>query len=58
MDCTENISSIIVSSLVAGETCPRSCSLAAAVLLSPVYTAVTWQRGLHTTIFTIKTQQV
>jgi hypothetical protein len=25
--------------------CPRSCSLATAVVVSPVYTAVTWQRG-------------
>jgi hypothetical protein len=25
------------------ETCPQSCSLATAVVLSPVYTAVTWQ---------------
>jgi hypothetical protein len=32
------------SSVVAGETtCPKSCSLATAVILSPVYTAVTWQ---------------
>lgn len=43
MDQTENISSFILCSLVAGgETpCPQSCSLAAAVVLSPVYTAVT-----------------
>jgi hypothetical protein len=26
-----------------GQTCPQSCSLATDVLLSPVYTAVTWQ---------------
>jgi hypothetical protein len=37
-------SSIIACSLVAGEpTCPQSCPLATAVVLSPVYTAVTWQ---------------
>jgi hypothetical protein len=43
-DRTENISSIIACSLVAGETaCPQNCSLATAVVLSPVYTAVTWQ---------------
>jgi hypothetical protein len=34
----------ILRSLVAGEACPQSCSLAMTVLLSPVYTAVTWQR--------------
>jgi hypothetical protein len=39
----ENTSSIIVSSLIAGETmCPQSCSLAMALVLLPVYTAVTW----------------
>jgi hypothetical protein len=38
-----NVSSIIAWSLVAGGTCPQGCSLATAVLLSPVYTAVTWQ---------------
>jgi hypothetical protein len=43
MDCTGNVSSITAYSLVAWETCPQSCSLATAVLLSPVYTAVTWQ---------------
>jgi hypothetical protein len=32
-----------VCSLIAGETCPKGCSLAMAVVLSPVYTAVTWQ---------------
>jgi hypothetical protein len=26
-----------------GKTCPHSCSLATAVVLSPVYTAVTWR---------------
>jgi hypothetical protein len=30
-------------SLFAGETCPQSCSLAMAVVLSPVYTDVTWK---------------
>jgi hypothetical protein len=44
MDLTENVSSIIVCSLVEGESkCPQSCSLATAAVLSPVYTAVTWQ---------------
>jgi hypothetical protein len=43
-DRTENVSSIIACSLVAIETiCPQSCSLATAVLLSHVYTTVTWQ---------------
>jgi hypothetical protein len=43
-DRLENIYSIIVCSLVAGETTyPQNCSLATAVVLSPVYTAVTWQ---------------
>jgi hypothetical protein len=43
-DRTENLSSIIACSLVAGETtCSQSCSLATAVVLSPVYTAVAWQ---------------
>jgi hypothetical protein len=41
---TENISPIIVPSLVAGETTyPQNCSLSTAVVLSPIYTAVTWQ---------------
>jgi hypothetical protein len=41
---TENVSSIISRSLVAGETtCPQSCSLATDAVLSPVYMAVTWQ---------------
>jgi hypothetical protein len=43
MDRTENTATIIASSFVAGETCPQNCSLATAVVLSPVYTAVTWQ---------------
>jgi hypothetical protein len=44
-DPTETVSSIVACSLVAGViTCPQSCSLATAVLLSPFYTAVTWQR--------------
>jgi hypothetical protein len=43
-DRTENVSFIIACFLVAGETtCPQSCSLATAVVLPPVYTAVTWQ---------------
>jgi hypothetical protein len=43
MDRTENVSSIIICSLVTGETtCSQSCSLATAVVLSPVYTTVTW----------------
>jgi hypothetical protein len=43
-DHTANISTIIACSFVAGETmCPPSCSLATAVVISPVYTAVTWQ---------------
>jgi hypothetical protein len=37
-DCTEN-----ASSLVARETCPQKCFLATAIVLSPVYTAVTLQ---------------
>jgi hypothetical protein len=44
-DHTENVSSIIACSLVAGETkCPQSCSLATASVLSPVYTVVAWQQ--------------
>jgi hypothetical protein len=35
---------LLLFSLVAGEkTCPQSCCLATTVVLSPVYTAVTWQ---------------
>jgi hypothetical protein len=41
-DSTENVSSVITCSLAPRDTkCPQSCSLAAAVVLSPVYTAVT-----------------
>jgi hypothetical protein len=40
---TENVSSSIACSLVAAKNCPLSCFLAKAVVLSPVYTAVTWQ---------------
>jgi hypothetical protein len=41
---TEIISYIIACLLVTRETtCPQSCFLATAVVLSPVYTAVTWQ---------------
>jgi hypothetical protein len=43
-DSTENVSSIITCSPAAEETCPQSCSLVAAVVLSPVYIAVIWQR--------------
>jgi hypothetical protein len=44
MDHTENISPIIAPSLIAGvTTCPQNCSLSTAVVLPPVYTAVTWQ---------------
>jgi hypothetical protein len=40
----QKTSFIIECSVVAGETtCPQSCSLATAVVLSPVYTAVTCQ---------------
>jgi hypothetical protein len=42
-DPTENVSSIIACFLVTGETCPQSCSLAMAVVLSLIYAAVTWQ---------------
>jgi hypothetical protein len=42
-DHTENVSSIIACSLISGETCPQTCSLATAVVLSPVYAAVTWR---------------
>jgi hypothetical protein len=42
--CTENVSSIIEYSLVAGEaTCPQSCSVTMAVVLSLIYIVVTWQ---------------
>jgi hypothetical protein len=41
---TENVSSFIACSLISGETtCPQSCSLATAIVLSSVYTAVIWQ---------------
>jgi hypothetical protein len=44
MDRTENVSSVTACSLVAGETTsPQSSSLATAFVLSPIYTAVTWQ---------------
>jgi hypothetical protein len=44
MDLTENVSSIIACTHIAGETtCPQSCSLVTAIVVSPVYTAVTWQ---------------
>jgi hypothetical protein len=43
MDRTENLSSIIACSVVAGKTCPHSCALTTAVVLSLVYTAVTRQ---------------
>jgi hypothetical protein len=40
----EKISSIFACSLVARETtCPQSCSLVTAVVLSRVYTALSWQ---------------
>jgi hypothetical protein len=43
MHSTEHISFIIACSLVAGQTtCPQSCSLATILVLSPIYTAVTW----------------
>jgi hypothetical protein len=41
-DRTENVSSITALSLVAAEsTCPQVCSLATAVVLSPIYKTVT-----------------
>jgi hypothetical protein len=41
-------------SLVAGETtCPQSCSLATAIELSSVYTAVTWQLVWHFWVITL-----
>jgi hypothetical protein len=43
-DPTESVFSISTCSLVAGETsCPQSCFLATAAVLSTAYTAVTWQ---------------
>jgi hypothetical protein len=39
-DRTENVFSIITCSLVSGETCPQSCYLSMAVVLSPSYTPV------------------
>jgi hypothetical protein len=39
----KNVFSIITCFLVVGETCPQSCFLARAAMLSPVYTVVTWQ---------------
>jgi hypothetical protein len=44
MESTENLFSIIANFVIGGETtCPQSCSLAMDIVLSPVYTAVTWQ---------------
>jgi hypothetical protein len=42
-DRTENVCFNFARSLVDGKTYPQSCFLATAVVLSPVYTAVTWQ---------------
>jgi hypothetical protein len=39
----QKTSSFIACSLISGETSPQSCSLATAIVLSTVYTAVTWQ---------------
>jgi hypothetical protein len=47
-DSTENVSSITACYFVAGETaCPQSCSVATAVVLSPVYADVTSVMDLH-----------
>lgn len=52
MDCTVKISSTNAYSLLAKETtCPQSCLLAAAVVLSPVCTALTWQWDYMTCIY-------
>jgi hypothetical protein len=42
-DSKGNVSSITACFPIAGERCQQSCSLATDVLLSPLYTAVTWQ---------------
>jgi hypothetical protein len=59
-DRTVNISYIIACSLNAREAMyPQSCSLAVAVVLSHVYTAVTWQWVcLHVTVFEIPVASV
>jgi hypothetical protein len=51
-DRTTNVSPVIAFSLVARDTtCLQSCSLATAVVLSHVSTAVTWQWVYHATFF-------
>jgi hypothetical protein len=57
MDHTEKVSSIIAHSLTVrgNNMSTQSCSLATAAVLSPVYTAVTWQWGPHATILNSKT---
>jgi hypothetical protein len=50
MDNTENVSSTVACSLIAGETCSQSWSLGTAVVLSPVYAAANLVTGLHVTI--------
>jgi hypothetical protein len=40
---TAEKTSLVLFCALVGETCPQSCSLATAVVLFPVYTAVTWQ---------------
>jgi hypothetical protein len=56
-DCTENVFSIIACSLVARETkCPQRCSLATAVVLSPVHTSVTWKWVSTSPYYTTKTK--
>jgi hypothetical protein len=56
---TESVSYIVACSLVAEETtCPQSCSLAKAVVLSPVYTGVIWQRSTCQNILGIRQADV
>jgi hypothetical protein len=56
-DRIENVSSIIACSLAAGKTtCPQSCSIVTAVVLSPVYTAVTWHWVCMSQIYEVASQ--
>jgi hypothetical protein len=56
-DRTENVSSIIACSLVAGgRTCPRSCSLATAAVLSPALYSCYLTMCLHVTILCLVTE--
>jgi hypothetical protein len=46
-DGTQNVSSVTAYFLVTGDTCVQICYLATAVLLSLIYTAVTWHMSQY-----------